>query len=157
VCVKVSGPGALCEHVVAGTQFDNIAAHATHRVIYSSLDIPPDTVAKWLVTMPQEIWDDHLGYVVKAWRCKNPDEAEQWLNSMSVDVRDQVTAKFSVALDWDNPQENFEAAFSIHDRALREETLKKISSDNREGINRLLKRAKLSPQQRVEFKRITGT
>jgi hypothetical protein len=27
LCVKVSGPEALCEHVVAGTQFDNIAAH----------------------------------------------------------------------------------------------------------------------------------
>jgi hypothetical protein len=24
VCVKVSGSGALCEHVVAGTQFDNM-------------------------------------------------------------------------------------------------------------------------------------
>ena len=24
MCVKVSGPGALCEHVVAGTQFDNM-------------------------------------------------------------------------------------------------------------------------------------
>ena len=24
VCVKVSGPGALCEHVVAGSQFDNM-------------------------------------------------------------------------------------------------------------------------------------
>ena len=26
LCVKVSGPGALCEHVVAGTQFDNMRA-----------------------------------------------------------------------------------------------------------------------------------
>jgi hypothetical protein len=24
LCVKVSGSGALCEHVVAGTQFDNM-------------------------------------------------------------------------------------------------------------------------------------
>jgi hypothetical protein len=27
VCVKVSEAGALCEHVVAGTQFDNMPAH----------------------------------------------------------------------------------------------------------------------------------
>jgi hypothetical protein len=31
VCVKVSGPGALCEHVVAGTQFDNMRRMARER------------------------------------------------------------------------------------------------------------------------------
>ena len=31
VCVKVSGPGALCEYVVAGTQFDNIRRMARAR------------------------------------------------------------------------------------------------------------------------------
>jgi hypothetical protein len=31
VCVKVSGPGALCEHVVAGTQFDNMRRMARAR------------------------------------------------------------------------------------------------------------------------------
>ena len=31
VCVKVSGSGALCEHVVAGTQFDNMRRMARAR------------------------------------------------------------------------------------------------------------------------------
>ena len=31
VCVKVSGPGALCEYVVAGTQFDNMRRMARAR------------------------------------------------------------------------------------------------------------------------------
>jgi len=31
VCVKVSGPEALCEHVVAGTQFDNMRRMARAR------------------------------------------------------------------------------------------------------------------------------
>ena len=31
MCVKVSGPGALCEHVVAGTQFDNMRRMARAR------------------------------------------------------------------------------------------------------------------------------
>jgi hypothetical protein len=31
LCVKVSGPGALCEHVVAGTQFDNMRRMARAR------------------------------------------------------------------------------------------------------------------------------
>jgi hypothetical protein len=31
VCVKVSGPSALCEHVVAGTQFDNMRRIARAR------------------------------------------------------------------------------------------------------------------------------
>ena len=31
VCVKVSGPGALCEYVVAGTQFDNMRRTARAR------------------------------------------------------------------------------------------------------------------------------
>jgi hypothetical protein len=31
VCVKVSGPGSLCEHVVAGTQFDNMRRMARAR------------------------------------------------------------------------------------------------------------------------------
>jgi hypothetical protein len=31
VCVKVSGPGALCEHVVSGTQFDNMRRMARAR------------------------------------------------------------------------------------------------------------------------------
>ena len=31
VCVKLSGPGALCEHVVAGTQLDNMRRMARAR------------------------------------------------------------------------------------------------------------------------------
>jgi hypothetical protein len=31
VCLKVTGPGALCEHVVAGTQFDNMRRMARAR------------------------------------------------------------------------------------------------------------------------------
>jgi hypothetical protein len=31
VCVKVGGPGALCEHVVAGQQFDNMRRTARRR------------------------------------------------------------------------------------------------------------------------------
>jgi hypothetical protein len=31
LCVKVSGSGALCEHVVAGTQFDNMRRMARAR------------------------------------------------------------------------------------------------------------------------------
>ena len=31
VCIKVSGPGALCEHVVAGTQLDNMRRMARAR------------------------------------------------------------------------------------------------------------------------------
>ena len=39
VCVEVSGPGALCEHVVAGAQFDNMrrmARAARGRSAYDS-------------------------------------------------------------------------------------------------------------------------
>jgi hypothetical protein len=31
VCIKVSGPGALCKHVVAGTQLDNMRRMARAR------------------------------------------------------------------------------------------------------------------------------
>jgi hypothetical protein len=36
VCVKVSGPGALCAHVVAGTQFDNMRRMARRWPPYDS-------------------------------------------------------------------------------------------------------------------------
>lgn len=136
---------------------DEIVAYATGRVIGSSLQIPPEAVAKWLVTMPKDIWDKHIGYVLREWNGDNPGGAERWIDAMSLDVRDVLSAKLCLAsFDWENPGSAIDLGFKITDQRLREETLRELLKDmNAKGRAELLAdQVRLLPRRKAELQRI---
>lgn len=115
-----------------------------------------DAVAKWLLTLPAENWQDNLGAVVSKWSGEDAAAVDHWLNDMPTPTRDKVAAEFCLAYDPDDPQRNLAAGLSIDDPQLRESTFreifKKVGSKKR--ARALLQRANLPPEQAAALERL---
>lgn len=138
---------------------NQIEAYATGRVFGSEIEFPVEEVAKWIFAMPQDVWGDHIGHVVRSWSDKSPDAVEAWMNAMPINVRDQVAAKFCLAYDWEEPQRSIEAGLRITDRRLREQTfqglVKQVGTLKR--ARELLQRVNLSSRDEAELNRIVNS
>lgn len=112
-----------------------------------------ESVAKWLVTLPEEIANDHLGYLVSRWNYQSPDAVSEWLRVVPTQLHDRVEAQFCMALDLAAPQENLKAGLAIVDRQLRMESLRAALQKFKtpESAREAAQKANLPPQQLAEL------
>ena len=136
---------------------DQITLHITGLFLGSGdyLHLKPDEVAKWLFTLPDDLWHKEIGYVIERWADKDPSAVDAWLNQQPPQTKDRLLAEQCLAFNWNVPTAGFKAGLQIRDRELREETFREIFKDKvEEGKEELLQNADLSGEEAAELKRI---
>jgi hypothetical protein len=135
---------------------EQITGHITN--IYMGgdyLHLKPDEVTRWLVTLPDSLWNN-VGYVMDKWMDTDSGAVNAWLDGMSPQVKDRLLAEhFRDSIAQDDPTAAFQSALRISDRAQREETFRQVLNKmDAEAREELLQKPKLPPEQAAELHRI---
>jgi hypothetical protein len=134
-----------------------VTEHIT-RVVLGGADriqIKPPEAAKWLATLPEELWHSEIGYVLDQWGFTDPPAVNAWLNQMPPQTKDRLLAEQCSAFNWNVPTTGFKAGLQISDRELREKTFREVLKEmNGAGREELLQKAELSADEAAEMQRI---
>lgn len=84
---------------------------------------PPHVVARWMATLPLELWKDNIGDVLGSWMRDDSDAATGWLRQLQPNVRDATLADYCRGGDFESAEKRFALGLTISDRKLRDETL----------------------------------
>ena len=84
---------------------------------------PPDEVARWMVSLPVELWNDSIGDVAEEWLTRDASAATGWLNQLSPDRREVAIVSFCRAAESDSAEHVMTLASTINDRSLRDRVL----------------------------------
>jgi hypothetical protein len=98
-------------------------AHMTTALILGLPDgyiKPTDAVAKWMVTLPVQLWDDSIGQVAEEWLKHDVPAATQWFNQLSPDTRDAALASFCRAAKSESRDQVLALGPTISDQKLRD-------------------------------------
>lgn len=138
------------------TAIDEVAAHATDRIWGGNLKFPPEGVARWMLTLPNDAWRSHLGAVLSTWSRTDSTAAEAWLNQLPLPARDQIAAEFCANFDWEAPQSGVVAGLRINDPALRADTLAELRKriGTREQGSEIIVHLQLSPREKAELEKV---
>lgn len=105
---------------------------------------PPDEVARWMITLPPELWRDAMGAVAAEWFRRDAAGATSWLNQLQPSLRDATIASFCCTTELESAQQVLTLAQSITDRNLRDNTMARFArglGDTREqsieAVNKL--------------------
>jgi len=119
------------------------------------LHLEPDAVAKWLLTLPENLWEKVIGSVLERWAYTDSTALNTWLNQITPQMKDRLLTEQCRAFNWNAPTDGLKAGLQIHDPALRETTFrvmfKEMAQDSREEI---LQKAELSAEEVAELQRI---
>jgi len=119
------------------------------------LHLKPDEVAKWLFTLPDDLWHKEIGSVIDRWADQDPSGVDAWLNQVPPQTKDRLLAGQCLAFNWNIPTSGLKAGLQIRDRELREETFHEIFKDVVEDRREeLLQQAELSGEETAELRRI---
>lgn len=98
-------------------------AHMTTALILGLPDgyiKPTDAVAKWMVTLPVELWDDSIGQVAEEWLKHDVPAATEWFNQLSPDTRDAALSSFCRAAKSESTDQVLALGPTISDQKLRD-------------------------------------
>jgi hypothetical protein len=119
------------------------------------LKLKADEVTKWLLTLPENLWQKEIGGVMDNWAREDQPAVDAWTSQMTPQMRDRLLAEQCAAFYGNIPETGLRAGLRISDPALREETFRKVFADRgEEGKEELLQSAGLSAEERGELKRI---
>jgi hypothetical protein len=113
-----------------------------------------ETIAKWLISLPSEVWSKHIGNLEERWNYKDSDEFSGWVNQLPPQTRDVAVARFCAQVSSASLEDAIVFGQTITDPTLREETLRDAiaaSDKTRSEIFELFDTLRLSPQQRVNL------
>ncbi|HKP01984.1 MAG TPA: hypothetical protein VJU77_01360 [Chthoniobacterales bacterium] len=110
----------------------NVADITNPEVINPNLDRPPDyqrppdEVARWMVSLPAELWKESIGPVAQRWLADDTISATAWFdqldrNSREIAIVSLCNARMSAPRD-----DVFKLAWTIGNPELREKTLGKV-------------------------------
>jgi hypothetical protein len=136
---------------------DQITLHITGIFLGGGdyLHLKPDEVAKWLFTLPDDLWHKEIGSVIDRWADSDPSAVDAWLNQLPPQTKDRLLAEQCLAYNWNLPTAGLKAGLQIRDRELREKTFREIFKDKvEEGKEELLQKAELSGEEAAEIQRI---
>ena len=111
-------------------------------------ELQADEVAKWLLTLPESLWREQIGGVIRRWPEAAQAKREPWLEQLPLPTRDKVLADYAMAANASFAVAGFQTARRITDRTLREETFRKIVGElGDEERQYFHERVQLSPEE----------
>lgn len=137
------------------TGVDAIVGDITAIYLSGAPDLQADEVAKWLVTLPENLWHQNLGAILNRWPEQDQAARDEWIDQLPPGTRDAVLANYCRAYNSYVPTDNIRAGLRIRDPKLRQETFRNIFGDmDQEVRQELLANAKLLPAEVKELARI---
>jgi hypothetical protein len=118
------------------------------------LKLKADEVAKWLFTLPENLWQKDIGSVIDEWAREDQPALEAWFTQMTPQMRDRLLAEQCGALNSNIPGTGLRAGLRISDPALRQDTFRRVFQDWAEKVKEeLFQRAELSDEELRELKK----
>jgi hypothetical protein len=136
---------------------DQVAGHITGLYFGGDyLHLKPDEVTKWVLTLPEPLWHEHIGYLIDRWSDADARAVDAWLNGMSPGARDRLLAEHCRSSSNSNaPTAAFQSGLRISDPALRADTLNQVFNEmDVEARQELLQKLELSPEEARQLERI---
>lgn len=119
------------------------------------LKLKADEVTKWLLTLPENLWQKEIGGVMDNWAREDQPAVDAWTSQMTPQMRDRLLAEQCLGLYHNVPESGLRAGLRISDPALRQNTLRQIFADRgEEGTEELLQRADLTAEEHRELRKI---
>jgi hypothetical protein len=84
---------------------------------------PPEEAARWMITLPPELWNNAIGNVTEGWLKRDAASATSWLDQLQPNVRDAVIAGLCRSAHSESAQEVLALGQSIGDPKLRDAAL----------------------------------
>jgi hypothetical protein len=116
---------------------------------------PADAVARWMVTLPVDLWSDALGPVAGKWLDRDPAAATQWFDQLPADKRDAALASFCRA--GDSPSRVLALGPMISDRKLRDAVLGQFArslGETREEALQALEALEIEAAQKTYLRQV---
>ncbi|HSH39475.1 MAG TPA: hypothetical protein VK993_11885 [Chthoniobacterales bacterium] len=111
----------------------NVADIINPREIDPNLDRPPDyqrppgEVARWMVSLPVELWRENIGVVAQEWLSLDPVSATAWFDQLDPNIRETAILSLCNARQSSPREEVLKLAWTIRDPRLREKALGRVA------------------------------
>jgi len=138
---------------LADAAMDRISYYTTGIFVGMSRDLqlPPAPTAKWIVTLPPDLWKERIGAIILSWNRDAPADVDAWLNQLPTTTRNDVTADICASSSIDAPAAAFELAQDISDPRIRRAALSKfvrrVLSENPRAATKLKQLAQSSAEK----------
>jgi hypothetical protein len=138
-----------------GTAVDAIVGDVTAVYLSGVPDLQADDVAKWLITLPENLWREAVGEVVNRWPERDSAGRDAWIDQLPLNTHDAVLASYCRAGNSYIQAQNFRMGLRIRDSNLRQETLRDVFSNMEEEAQKALWRnEQLTPAETKELAKI---
>ena len=110
-------------------------AHEASAVIIgfpAGYERPPDEIARWMITLPPELWSDAMGPVAAEWLKNDAASATSWLNQLQPNLRDAAIVSFCRTPNTDLAEQVLTLGQSITDHKLRDSALGQFARNLRD-------------------------
>jgi hypothetical protein len=112
-------------------------------------------VAKWLITLPEELWREAVGEVVNGWPEQDSEGRDAWIDQLPRDTHDAVLAAYCQAGNSYIQAHNLRMGLRIRDSILRQKTLREVFGEMDEQAQKALwGDEQLTPAERKELAKI---
>jgi hypothetical protein len=134
---------------------DSIVHDVTALYLSGVPDLQASDVAKWLITLPEELWREAIGEVVNRWPEQDSKERDAWIDQLPLNSHDAVLAAYCRAGNSYIQAHNIRMGLRIRDSNLRQETLRDVFGAMEEQAQRALWRnEQLTPAEMEELAKI---
>lgn len=157
----------------AQSTVDKIARTTTSIFLHVSEDYqkPPDVVARWMVTLPPDLWKEQIGAIVSDWDSNDADGLVEWLSNLGTSTRDFATADFcrnaAPTNDWQDDDRNrrrvkdvLTLSLTIQNGTLRESSLRQfaqgLEEDDRKKVLGLIDELPLKLEDKRYLRRVVS-
>jgi hypothetical protein len=137
------------------TGVEAIVGDVTAIYLSGAPELKADEVAKWLITLPENLWHQNLGEILNQWPEQEQAARDEWIDQLPPGTRDAVLANYCQAYRSHMPTDNIRAGLRIRDPDLRRETFRNTFGDmDQEARQELLANATLLPAEVKELAKI---
>jgi hypothetical protein len=110
-------------------------AHMTTALILGLPDDyrrPPEEAARWMTTLPVDLWKDAIGELALGWVKKDAGGATRWFDQLQPDLRNVAIASFCRMANSDAAEDALTLGQTITDRKLRDSALGQFARNLRD-------------------------
>lgn len=134
----------------------NAMVHDVTAIYLSGVpELQASDVAKWLLTLPENLWHEEVGEVVNRWPEQDGAGRDAWIDQLPLNTHDAVLAAYCRAGNSYIQAQNIRMGLKIRDSNLRQETLRDVFHNMEEEAQKALWRnEQLTPTERKELSKI---
>ncbi len=121
-------------------------------------EIDSEKIPPWLVTLPAQLWIDHVGEIFESWDATDSSRAEAWLRSLPSDAEVKAIADYSAAASVEQAPRVFQLLPLINSASVRNDILQKfvdnLSDDPSETRSKIAALPITNQQKQMLLRRI---